>query len=230
MNRNYICVFDFETGSKNPEKTQPTQLCAIMLEPRRLTVLQNGIFNTEIKPIFDDEKAIAAGFDPVEQEALDFTRKTREALEKAPDLKTVWSQFTDFIKGFNVKGGANIGAPIPAGYNINKFDMKIISHICSIYGPQRKDEQDLLNNLWKIDVMDLMFGWTENDPKVTGRKLVDIMDYLGMDTKLKANAHDALQDVKNTANILIKMLKFQREIAEKTKFNTAFAKGIYIGE
>ena len=36
--------------------------------------------------------------------------------------------------------------------------------------------------------------------------------------RAKQNAHDALQDVKDTANILIKFLKFQRNISQKTKF------------
>lgn len=35
-----------------------------------------------MRPILDDEKAIEKGFDPVEDEALDITRKTRAALAK----------------------------------------------------------------------------------------------------------------------------------------------------
>jgi DNA polymerase III epsilon subunit-like protein len=73
-NRDYIC-FDFETGSRNPHKTQPTQLAAIALDGR--TLQMKGQFNSEIKPIFDDEKAIAAGFDPIQDEALKITKKTR---------------------------------------------------------------------------------------------------------------------------------------------------------
>ena len=42
-----------------------------------------------MKPILDDEEAIAAGLDPVEDEALDITRKTRKALAKAQTPKYV---------------------------------------------------------------------------------------------------------------------------------------------
>ena len=36
-NRDFI-VFDFETGSRNPRKTQPTQIAAIALDGRNLAV------------------------------------------------------------------------------------------------------------------------------------------------------------------------------------------------
>ncbi len=50
-------------------------------------------------------------------------------------------------------------------------------------------------------------------------------DYFGMSQASKDNAHDALQDVKDTANIMIKFMKFQRTLVEKTKFEKAFADG-----
>ena len=57
-NRDFI-VFDFETGSRNPNKTQPTQIAAIALDGRNLAM--KGSFNSEIKPILDDDKAIEIG-------------------------------------------------------------------------------------------------------------------------------------------------------------------------
>ena len=71
-NRDFI-VFDFETGSRNPLTTQPTQIAAIALDGRNLSM--KGSFNSEIKPILDDEKAIAAGLDPIEDGALRVTGK-----------------------------------------------------------------------------------------------------------------------------------------------------------
>ena len=73
-NRDYI-VFDFETGSRNPTRTQPTQLAAVALDGRNLAV--KGTFNSEIKAILDDDKAIADGLDPIEHGALKVTGKTR---------------------------------------------------------------------------------------------------------------------------------------------------------
>jgi DNA polymerase III epsilon subunit-like protein len=76
-NRDFI-VFDWETGSRNPHKTQPTQIAAIALDGRNFKV--KGTFNSEIRPILDDEEAIAAGLDPLQDEALKITGKNREAL------------------------------------------------------------------------------------------------------------------------------------------------------
>ena len=41
-NRDFI-VFDFETGSRNPHKTQPTQIAALALDGRNLAM--KGTFN-----------------------------------------------------------------------------------------------------------------------------------------------------------------------------------------
>ena len=99
--RDYL-VFDFETTGKNPYGCQLTQISALVLHGKKLTVQPGGVFDIEVKPEFDDEKAIAAGFDPVEQEALDITRKTREQLEKAVGPKVAWKQFSDFVNKFNI--------------------------------------------------------------------------------------------------------------------------------
>ena len=93
LNNRDIIVFDFETGSRNPYKTQPTQIAAVVIHGKSLNIKTNGVFNSEMKPILDDEEAIAAGLDPVEDEALDITRKTRKALAKAPTPKYVWRKF-----------------------------------------------------------------------------------------------------------------------------------------
>jgi hypothetical protein len=49
-----------------------------------------------------------------------------------------------------------------------------------------------------------------------------LRDYLGMSSE---KSHDALQDVKDTANILIRFLVMQRNLSKKIKFEKAFANG-----
>lgn len=224
MNNNTLIVFDFETGGRNPLKCQPTQIAAIALHSKKLTIEPGGIFNSEIQPLyFDDEKAIAAGFDPLEEKALEVTRKTREQLAEAPPLKVVWKKFEQFVKKFNWRN-SSYTAPIPCGYNINGYDMPIVQRMCELYGPLNKEgKQDLFNNIFKIDMMDIIFSWTENNPDIKSRSLTSMVEYLGIPLHNIDNAHDALQDVKNTANILIKFLHFHRKIASKTKFEKAFA-------
>jgi DNA polymerase III epsilon subunit-like protein len=217
MNYRDIIVFDFETGSRNPHKTQPTQIAAIALHGRKLTIQPNGIFNSEIRPILDDKKAIEAGFDPVEEEALKITGKTREALAKAPLPKTVWKKFEDFCMQFNFKK-SSYTAPIAAGYNIIGFDLPIVQR-------DARGRQTVFNPIFKLDLMDIVFSWTENNKDFKSLSMDFLREYMGFPEESKQNAHDALQDVKDTANILIKFLKFQRNISQKTKFEKAFANG-----
>ena len=216
-----IIVFDFETGSRNPRKTQPTQLAALALDGRNFKL--KGTFNSEIKPIMNDEKAIEAGLDPIEDEALRITGKTRTQLHKAPSLKSVWSKFVKFVDQYNWKG-TQWFAPIPAGFNIIGFDMVIINRLCEQYGPYDKErgQQKLFNKINKVDMMDNYYMWTEGDPSVKSRSMDAIRERMGMS---KENPHDALQDVKDTANLMIKFMKTHRAVYQNLNIDKAFANG-----
>jgi DNA polymerase III epsilon subunit-like protein len=224
-NRDYI-IFDFETGSRNPRKTQPTQIAALALDGRNLSL--KGAFNSEIKPILDDDEAVAAGLDPIEDGALKVTNKTREALAEAPSLKSVWTKFCKFVDQYNWKGEPFF-APIPVGYNIIGFDLPIINRLCKEFGPwdEKRDGQKLFSKVYKVDLMDNMFMWTEGDPSVKSISMDTLRERMGLS---KENAHDALQDVKDTANIFIKMLKTHRAVYQNITLDKVFANGkLYVG-
>jgi len=218
--RDFI-VFDFETGSRNPHKTQPTQLAALALDGRNFKL--KGSFNSEIRPILSDKLAIEKGLDPIEDEALRITGKTREELKKAPTLRSVWKKFHQFVDQYNWKG-TQWFAPIPVGFNILGFDMIIINRLCKEYGPynEERSQQKLFHAIWKIDVMDNVFAWTEGDPSVKSISMDSLRERMGLSTD---NAHDALQDVKDTANIMIKFMKTHRAVYQNLKIDKAFANG-----
>jgi len=220
MNRDII-VFDFETGGRNPHKCQPTQIAAIALDGRNFK--PKGTFNSLMRPILDDEKAIALGVDPVEDEALKVTRKTREELAKAPLPKTVWKKFVNFVEKYNWKG-TSFFAPIPCGFNIIGYDMHIVNRLCKEYGPwdENRQQQKLFHQIYKIDVMDDVWLWTEGDPEVKSISMDSLRERMGLSSE---NAHDALQDVKDTANIFIKLQKSRRAVYRNMKFEKAFADG-----
>ena len=219
-NRDYI-VFDFETGSRNPNKTQPTQIAALALDGRNLSL--KGTFNSEIKPILDDDEAIAAGVDPIEEGALKVTGKTREALAKAPTLKSVWKKFCSFVEQYNWKKDPFFN-PIPVGYNITGFDLTIINRLCKEFGPwdATREQQKIFSKVYKVDLMDNVFLWTEGDPSVKSISMDSLRERMGLSSE---NAHDALQDVKDTANIFIKLLKTHRAVYQNIEFEKAFANG-----
>lgn len=219
-NRDFV-VFDFETGSRNPHRTQPTQIAAIALDGRDLSV--KGTFNSEIRPLLDDEEAIAAGLDPIEDGALKVTGKTREKLAEAPLLKSVWTKFTKFVDQYNWKGEPFFN-PIPVGYNIVGFDLIIVNRLCKEFGPwdKTKDNAKLFSKVYKVDLMDNVFMWTEGDPSVKSISMDSLREKMGLSSE---NAHDALQDVKDTANIFIKLLKTHRAVYQNIEFEKAFANG-----
>ena len=223
MNNRDLIIFDFETSGRNPDRCQITQVAAIAIHARKLEIQPGGVFESKMRCIVDDEKCIAAGFDPVEQGALDVTRKTREEIAKGPLPKTVWKKFTEFVNKFNYKG-TSWYAPIACGYNINGYDMPIVDRYCKMYGPwdEKKDQQKLFNPIFTMDLMQHMYCWFENNSDVKRYGMDYMRDYFGMPSD---NAHDALQDVKDTANILIKFLLMQRSLSKKIKFEKAFGNG-----
>ena len=220
MNRDIIC-FDFETGGRDANTCQPTQIAAIALDGRNLKL--KGTFNSEIRAEVDDEKAIAAGLGPIEEGALKVTGKTRAQIAKAPQLKTVWKKFTAFVDKYNWKG-TPFFAPIPAGFNIIGYDMKIINRLCKEFGPwdAKRGEQQLFSKVYKIDVMDNVWMWTEGDPSIKSISMDSLRERMGLSSE---NAHDALQDVKDTANIMIKFMKTHRAVYRNLKIDKVFADG-----
>lgn len=216
-----ILMFDFETGGRDPHTCQPTQLAAIALDGRNFKL--KGTFNSEIRAEVDDQKAIAQGLGPIEEGALKVTGKTREAIAKAPPLENVWNKFVDFVNKYNWKGTAWY-APIPAGYNIIGYDLIIADRLAEQFGPwdAGKKQNKLFNPNKKIDVMHLAWFFTEGDPQVKKNSMDSWRERTGMSTE---NAHDALQDVKDTANLMIKFMNTIRTVYPKLKIDGCFANG-----
>lgn len=218
-----LIIFDMETGSANPYTCQVTQIAAIALDGR--TFKFKGSFNSEVFAETDDEKALELGLEPIQEGALKVTGKTRENISKAPEMKYVWSKFVDFVNKYNYNKTTWF-APIPCGYNIINFDMPIINRLCQQFGNVDKTgRQNIFSPIFKIDVMDIIYSWTESDPDIKSVSLDKIREITGLS---KENAHDALKDVKDTANLLILFMKTQRELYQKLlsqKLPGAFSNG-----
>ena len=73
----------------------------------------------------------------------------------------------------------------------------------------------------KIDMMDILFMWFENLDEPTSMKLDVFRDFFGMEA---AQAHEALSDTIDEAELLVKFMKFHRRQASIGKFKGAFAK------
>lgn len=102
--------------------------------------------------------------------------------------------------------------------------MVIIDRLCREFGPydEKSNRQKLFHQIYKVDLMDNLFMWTEGDPTIKSISMDSMRERMGIS---KENAHDALQDVKDTANILIKFMKTHRTVYRNLKIEKAFADG-----
>lgn len=207
-------MYDMETGSRNPTRTQPIQLAAIAIDARTLEVIPNSEFNTLIQPIMDKEQQAALGLDDLEQQALDKNGKKVEDLIVAPSLKIVWSNFVKYVENYNVAGG-KWDAPILCGFNNRGFDDVILNRISRQFGPHDKeyDRCALFHPVYNMDVLQLIFPWFESNFEVGFSLSMDnLLKFFKMNTE---GTHDALVDVKNQAEIMIRLIKLMRAMGKR---------------
>lgn len=223
--RDFICI-DFETTSKYSSTTQPVQIAAVVIHGRKLEVKQGTEFQSLIKPIFDEEECKRLNLDPLTDDAVAKHGKTRELLENAPSLKSVWQNFTQYCKQFNT-GTSNFTAPIATGYNIKNFDLPIVQRICASepykYGPVNKEgKQDIFNIITSVDMFDFMFALQEDNPEVHSLSADNLIrGYMGYS---KGTAHDAMSDVMMTAELFCRVMRMMRSTAKSKKnFKGVFA-------
>lgn len=212
MRQNFLLCYDFETGGLDAESVEITQIGAIILCPTTLEPLEGAEFNSEIRPLHPEL---------LSDDALRVTRKTREKLAEAPLPGEVWGRFTTWCRQFCIDGKtSDMNLPIPVGHNIDRYDSVILRRYCKQYGPTKLDrgvlQQTLVCNRYSYDTLQLMNYWTEGLAEPKNLSLDYLRKYFGMPTTFLA--HDALQDVKDTAVILKKLLSLSRRHAPHVVF------------
>jgi len=227
INYNKICVFDFETDGSDPSVCSPVQLAAIIIDPMSLEVIDDSELNIHFKPeVLENTENYT-----YETDILDFHSKIKgcskeEVLKswyKYPKQDHSWKIFVNYLEKYHTRSSkkSQFTAPIAAGYNINRFDLHIIDRLSRKYGNLNKEHRtNLFYPRDVVDGMNLMFYWFENNNDLKNYTLDNVRDYFGLS---KDNAHDALQDVKDTAQIIVRFLKLHRNLGQKVKFRNAFS-------
>jgi DNA polymerase III epsilon subunit-like protein len=223
---NSYCVYDLETTSPNPRKTQMVQIAAVMVNSRTLSIVPGSEFESLVQPSFDPEFCELHNLDLLQPGAVAVHGKTEAMLRKAPSLKSVWNNFCEYVNEYNYKG-TNWSAPIAVGYNNKSFDNRIIERVmCDepwAYGPCSKDKTraELFNKYYSLDVIDMMIMMFENDKKVN-KMSADalIRGHMGY---AKGEAHDAMGDVKMTAELFCKTQRSLRAFAKTKNFEGMMA-------
>lgn len=207
-----LIVFDFETGGLDPRHHEAIQVAGKAYHARSLEpypVEQGGEFCSLMKPLHPDR---------LEDGALKVNKKTVEELVAAPDQGVVWNNFVAWVNRFNRKK-SKWGAPIAAGKNIRAFDLKFVEVLNDLHCP-KKGKTVLFSDRKQVDLEDFTFAWFENEPEPANDKLDTWREYFGMSTE---GSHDALVDVRQTGDLIIRFLKLHRSLqrrqaADGTKF------------
>lgn len=226
INYNKICVFDFETDGSDPKSCSPVQIAAVIIDPLKLEIVPNSEFNIFFKPevLSNDEQY------QYTTDILDFHAKVKgsskeailEEWKKYPAQDQSWKLFTNYLTMHHTRSSkkSQFSAPIAAGYNINRFDLPIIDRLSRKYGNTNKEERsDIFYPRDVLDIMNLVFYWFENNGDLKNLSLDTLRDYLGIN---KEGAHDALKDVKDCAEILIRFMRLHRNLGNKIKFKDSF--------
>jgi exonuclease I len=226
-NKQKICVFDLETDGSDPESCDPVQIAAIMVDPIKLEIIPDSEFNINCKPLILDKKKDYAYED---SDVLDFHAKVSNSSKDKvlatwhnyPKQSASWKMFVSYLEKYHTRSARKnqFSAPIAAGYNINKFDLRILQRLSKKYKNVNKEgNSDLFYPRDVIDIMNLLFYWFESNDELQKYTLDHFRDYVGIS---KEGAHDALKDVKDSAEILIRFLKLHRNLSQKIKFRNSF--------
>lgn len=230
INYNKICVFDFETDGSDPKQCSPVQIAAVMIDPLQLEIIEGSEFNINFKPEVLEKNDNYH----YETDILDFHAKVKGCKKEEvlaewyeyPRQELSWTLFTNYLEKYHTRTSkkSQFSAPIAAGYNIFRFDLPIINRLSQKYGNTNKEgNSNIFFPRDVVDLLNLIFYWFEHNNDLKSYTLDTVRDYFGID---KEGAHDAIKDVKDTAEILIRFLRLHRNLGNKIKFKNSFANSI----
>lgn len=217
---NTIIVFDFETTGVDPHTCQPVQLAAVAINSKTLEIKPNSEFKSDIQPI---------DFNTIAEDNIKFHAKNRKCgsediiarWKAAPQPQHVFDQFFKYVHNQNWKK-TKWWAPVAAGHNILRFDMIILDRMLKEYG---HDKDYFFHPRDCLDTMFMCLHWFESLDEPKSYSWDNLRPFFGFSEASKENAHDALQDVYDTAALLVRFLKLHRRYAEQVNFKGAFTNG-----
>lgn len=226
INYNKICVFDFETDGSDPRICSPVQIAAVIIDPIKLEIIPKSEFNINFKPEVLEEN------DNYEYQTdiLDFHAKVKgcsaeqvlSEWKQYPKQNHAWEMFVNYLDKYHTRTSkkSQFSAPIAAGYNIYRFDLPIVDRMSVKYNNLNKENKtNLFYPRDVIDAINLVFYWFEHNEDLKNYSLDTIREYFGIS---KDGAHDAIKDVKDTAEIIIRFMRLHRSLSSKIKFKNSF--------
>jgi len=230
INFNNICVFQFDMDGRNPWDDSPIKLSAIMIDPRKLEIIDGSEFFSIIQPL--DIKMTMLNEDEEEEDyytrhkdVIDAMAKAEvstpdkiiERLEKAQEADWVWHEWSEYLLRYNVDPvkRSQYGAPIPAGYNLFDKEWILMRRLARQFKDMdRNYSPKVFHPTHKFDAFLMCVNWLENLAEPQSYGFDTIRPYFGMDPKRN--------ELDNIARLVIRFLGMTRKHAEKVRFKNAF--------
>lgn len=244
-----FAVIDFETNGVGEGK-QPVEFACVIIDGHRLTLKDQGIFSSLCSIIPDEEvdiygldktdkKALDVNNLTIDQiNAAPPLKKIWNDFESFmqyhnqsgnvynnPILVAHNKDFDEELLD-NIKLGLHRGKHILsekplAKSKVKKMDDKelrnYINNMTTLKEPWKFSGRKIFHPIFKIDTLQNCFNWFSFQREPERMNQVAICEFLGFDTTY---AHGALFDALITAEIMVRMLKIQREVSGDTDFNT----------
>jgi DNA polymerase III epsilon subunit-like protein len=213
-----IVVLDLETSSSRRSDCEIVQIGALVINPANLAIVVGSEFVLDFK-VLDESK--------IDDGALAVSGKTREDVSQGVDPSEGWHRFTKWCSQWNIGGKNDVySTPIPAGHNIIRFDLPILERYSHRYNttrslPNGETESSLYSGLYRYDTLLILATWGEGNPEFPKLGMDALRKYMEIPSGDR-HAHDALQDVRDTAAILIKLLRLHRRESPKVIWKSAF--------
>jgi DNA polymerase III epsilon subunit-like protein len=205
---NLICVFDVETNGLDTDTCNVVEFACLFLDPKKLTVVPGSEFASLARPpvleTVDDT--------PKKVEALAVSGITRNDLRGAPVEEAVARAFAAHVKKVCGRKKA-----VPAGYNIENFDLPLYDRLCRQYGLTTKGgaNPSFLTGLVLDMKQDVNRFWYNDEEKLTFPSFDNVRKFFGMSVE---RAHRAWFDVQQEAWLVVKMLNLYQDLRGRIHF------------
>lgn len=225
MNKKII-VFDLETSHIDTAVADPIQIAAIVIDPNRLQTLENSEFYSWCCPDnIDSPTYIKNNLSTLQFHCKNYNLSMDDLIQKireSPSEKVVFEKFIDYIKKYHTTQSTQsiFTAPILAGFNVFNFDFPILDRLCTKYKIlDKNNKQNLYNTRDSMDIMKIAMLWLNYLPDINSYSMDSIRKYFAMDN---SQAHDAIFDVRQEAQILLKFLTLHKSLAKNIAFKNCF--------
>ena len=220
---NNIICFDFETSAIDPhnEQTDVVQIAACAIDSKRLQIIPNSEFNITVRP--DDIEN--PNYYNEHKSTIDF----HVSLQKNSTVESVMNTWKSGVpekqamKMFKIyceqydRGKSFFSKPCPAGKNIIKFDLIILDRL-----NQKHKQKEFFFRRDVIDLDQLCLYWFMfNMDAPSNYKMDTLRPYFGLSSEF---AHDAMFDVKQESDLIIKFLSLHKKLCNQIQFRDCFLK------